>query len=110
MHSLASFNERVARVAAVAALHADAVDEAGRFPVEAMTAMREERLLGAWLPVELGGLGATLQQITDACEAFGERCASAGMVFAMHQIQVASLMRHTSESPYLTEVPAQRSR
>jgi acyl-CoA dehydrogenase len=96
-----SIAERVARVAAIAAVHADTVDAEGRFPVEAIDAAKGERLLGAWIPTSFGGLGASLEDITEACAALGERCASTAMVFAMHQIQVACLVRHATGSPYL---------
>jgi acyl-CoA dehydrogenase len=98
-----AFAERAARVAAIASLHADEVDAAGRFPHEAVNAMREQTLLGAWLPTSLGGLGVTVQQIADACEVIGEHCASTAMVFAMHQTQVASIMRHADDAPYICE-------
>lgn len=96
-----SFAERVERVAAVAAQHAASVDANARFPHEAIAAMRTDALLGAWIPASLGGLGATLAQITAACETLGASCASTAMIFAMHQIQVASLVRHADDSEYL---------
>ncbi|MEO8561368.1 MAG: acyl-CoA dehydrogenase family protein [bacterium] len=98
-----SWEARVARVAAIAATHADDVDAAGRFPVEAVDAMRAEGLLGAWIPTTLGGMGAGVEQITSACEAFGQHCASVGMVFAMHQIQVAAIVRHSADSEPMRE-------
>jgi acyl-CoA dehydrogenase len=91
---LAGWETRVARVAAIAGEHADAVDRDARFPAEAIAAMREEQLLGAWIPRSLGGLGASLDEITWACEELGQRCASTAMIFAMHQIQIATLVRH----------------
>ncbi|MCC8396821.1 acyl-CoA/acyl-ACP dehydrogenase [Paraburkholderia sp. MMS20-SJTR3] len=81
-------------VAQIAAQFAEAVDRDARFPTEAIEAMREQRLLGAMIPRELGGLGATLADITSACRIIGQSCSSAGMVFAMHQIQVACIVEH----------------
>ncbi|KUZ81434.1 acyl-CoA dehydrogenase [Burkholderia ubonensis] len=81
-------------VAQVAALHADAVDRDARCPVEAIEAMRAQRLLGAMAPVRLGGAGASLADVASACAILGEACASAAMVFAMHQIQVACIVDH----------------
>jgi acyl-CoA dehydrogenase len=40
---LAGWEMRVARVAAIAGEHADAVDRDARFPAEAIAAMREEQ-------------------------------------------------------------------
>ena len=52
---VASVSERIARAAAVAARYADDVDQKGRFPAEAMQALKDERLMGVQIPVELGG-------------------------------------------------------
>lgn len=81
-------------VAQIAAQFADAVDRDARFPTEAINAMREQRLLSAMVPRELGGLGASLADIASACRIIGQACSSAGMVFAMHQIQVACTIEH----------------
>jgi len=96
-----SWDACVARVAAIAGAHADEVDARSRFPIEAVDAMRAEGLLGAWAPAALGGGGASLEQITSACELLAQQCASVGMVFAMHQIQIASLVNHSGDSAYL---------
>ena len=83
-----------------AAPHADAVDQEARFPAEALAAVREQRLLGALIPVELGGLGCRLSEVAAMCQLLAEGCASAGMVFAMHQIQVGCLVRHRASSEF----------
>ena len=97
-----SWEERVAAVAACAGRHATQVDAAARFPAEAVEAMGAEGLLGAWIEPTLGGLGASIEQIAWACGEIGQRCASSAMVFAMHQIQVASLVRHAGDSDWWT--------
>ena len=89
---------RVARN--VAAPLADEIDRDGRPPVEAVLALREAGLLGAAVPRLLGGQGAGMQQMAAACYELGRGCSSTAMVFAMHQIQVASLVRHAAESPW----------
>lgn len=92
---------RARRVAAeVAAAHAEAVDREARFPLEAVAALRAERLLGAMVPVELGGEGAGLGEVAEMAHALGRHCGSTAMVFAMHQIQVACLVRHGRTSPF----------
>ena len=88
------------KVAQIAARFADAVDRDARFPTEAINAMREQRLLGAMVPSELGGLGASLADIASACRIIGGACSSAGMVFAMHQIQVACIIGHAQASAW----------
>ncbi|XEY17746.1 acyl-CoA dehydrogenase family protein [Azospirillum sp. HJ39] len=80
--------------AEIAARHADAVDRDGRFPAEAFDALRAERLLGAMVPAELGGGGASLFEVAAACHALARGCGSTGMIHAMHQIQVACLVNH----------------
>jgi acyl-CoA dehydrogenase len=92
--------ERAERVAAVAALHADEVDLGGRFPVEAITAAKALGLLGVMAPRQLGGEGASLGQIADVCYALGRACASTGMIYAMHQVKVACVVRHGLGSPW----------
>ena len=82
----------------IAALHADAVDRDGRFPSEAVAALKSAGLLGAAIPTSLGGVGAPFSAIVSVCFELGQRCANTAMVFAMHQIQVACLIRHTATS------------
>ncbi|RZT31833.1 acyl-CoA dehydrogenase family protein [Cupriavidus agavae] len=73
---------------------ADAVDHEARFPHEAFAMLREKRLLGAMVPAVLGGSGASLATVAAICRTLGEHCASTGMIYAMHQIQVACLLEH----------------
>lgn len=84
----------------VAAAHADEVDANARFPKESIEALRAEKMMGALIPSELGGLGASLDDVGEAITELGRHCASSAMVFAMHQIQVACLVRH-GRSPFL---------
>ena len=85
---------RAKRVAEVAALHADAVDREGRFPAEAVAALKAERLLGLQVPSQYGGEGAGLAQIAELCCTLGQACSASAMVFAMHHIKLASLVTH----------------
>jgi acyl-CoA dehydrogenase len=78
----------------VAAPAASSVDRDARFPSETLEALREARLLSVLVPTELGGFGVSLAEVVRMTELLARRCASAGMVFAMHQIQVASLAAH----------------
>jgi len=86
-----SLPERAKRAAKVAAKYADAVDREGRFPSEALKAMKAERLMGVMIKAELGGEGASLSEVADVCVTLGQACGSSAMVYAMHQIQIASL-------------------
>jgi acyl-CoA dehydrogenase len=77
---------------------ADAVDREARFPREAMEALGASGLLGAMVPTAWGGPGATLPEASDAVAALSRHCASSGLIFAMHLIQVAYLDRHGSDA------------
>lgn len=57
-----TLSARAGRVATIAAKHADDVDVTGRFPQEAVDALRRERLLGIQVPSSLGGEGASIQR------------------------------------------------
>jgi acyl-CoA dehydrogenase len=94
----ASFRQRAAAVAEAAATEVEAVDREARFPWKAIDAARKERLLGAQIPIEFGGDGASISEVADMCYALGRACASAGMIFAMHQTKVACLVRHGAGS------------
>jgi len=91
---------RAERAAAVAARHADAVDREGRFPAEAVAALKAERLLGLQIPGQFGGEGAGLTQIAELCSTLGQACSAAAMVFAMHHIKVSSLVTHGLDSAW----------
>lgn len=86
--------------AAVAQRFADAVDQDARFPHEAFEVLREQRLLGVMVPAVLGGSGAPLDVVAAICKVLGEACASTGMIYAMHQIQVACMLDHGSGSSW----------
>ena len=92
--------DAVKRVASdVAAAHAVEVDRDARFPAETLDALRAEQALGAFVPAELGGGGVSLEAIARACFELGRRCGASAMVFAMHQIQVVTLVRHLDGDP-----------
>jgi acyl-CoA dehydrogenase len=79
---------------------ADQVDRDARFPSEALAALRAERLLSVAIPPSLGGAGAGISEVSAMCECLARHCSATAMVFAMHQIQVACLIRHGQNSSY----------
>jgi acyl-CoA dehydrogenase len=87
----------------VAAANVDAVDKEARFPAETLAALREQRALSALIPTEAGGGGVSLEAVAAGCFELGRRCGASGMIFAMHQIQVACLVDHGAEEPWLQE-------
>ena len=94
----------VARIAAeVAAVHADEVDREARFPTETFDALREVGALSALVPERLGGGGAGIAEAAAASFELGRRCGASGLVYAMHQIQVACLVRHSEGSEWFED-------
>lgn len=91
-------SEAFQQALAVAAKHADDVDRRGRFPSEAINALRSAGALGWGVPHEYGGADAQIDDLADATFELSRRCAATGMVFAMHQIQIASIVRHLADS------------
>jgi len=81
-------------------ISAPAVDRDARFPSEAVAALKQLRLLSAYVPTELGGTGLTIAQIAKICEILGHYDGSVAMIFAMHQIQVACIVHHAANSEY----------
>jgi acyl-CoA dehydrogenase len=99
-----AFLDAIRRIAdEVAAPNADDVDRQARFPVEAIDALRSERALSALIPTEYGGGGVSFETIAAACFELGRRCGATAMVFAMHQIQIASIVRHVDGAPWFEE-------
>jgi acyl-CoA dehydrogenase len=89
---------RIAQEAAGPA--ADAVDREARFPHEAIEALKKARMMSALVPTDLGGFGCGMVELAAMCDSLAQHCASAAMVFAMHQIQVACIVRHAMSQPF----------
>ena len=91
----------------VAGPNAEAVDRDARFPHQAIAALREQRMLSVLVPRELGGRGSTIAEVAAACEVLGRFCASTAMIYAMHQIEVACLVRHGLSAPFFRQYLAE---
>jgi acyl-CoA dehydrogenase len=110
----AALLDPVRRIAVeVAGPNSDDVDRNARFPAEAVAALREERAFSALIPEELGGGGASLEAVAKSCFELGRQCGATGMVFAMHQIQIACMVDHRAGGApwfddYLREVVAEQ--
>ena len=85
---------RARRVADVAVRYAEAVDREARFPAEAIAAAKAEGLMGVLAPLALGGEGAGHGEVVEVCYVLGQACASTAMIYAMHQVKVACVVRH----------------
>lgn len=80
----ASVEARLEPVTAAARAHAAAVDADGRFPAEAVVALRESGLLGLTVAPEAGGLGGSPRDFLDAVSTLAAACGSTAMVYLMH--------------------------
>ncbi|RAL30922.1 acyl-CoA dehydrogenase family protein [Rhodococcus sp. AQ5-07] len=89
--------EVVAAAVDVAAAHAEQVDREGQFPIAAVSALRSGRLLSAGIPAEFGGGDQDIAMLARTTTALSRKCGSTGLIFAMHQSQVASLVRHSED-------------
>jgi acyl-CoA dehydrogenase len=78
----------------VAAANAGDVDTAARFPSESVEALRAIGALSAPVPEAFGGGGHSLAAIAACCQELGRACGASAMVFAMHQIQLITIIRH----------------
>jgi acyl-CoA dehydrogenase len=94
-----------ARAAAdVAMTNAAAVDAEARFPSEAFAELRKQHLLGIQVPKALDGEGAGIADIADVCYILGQSCSSTGLIYAMHQIKMACMVRHFKGHPALERI------
>ena len=84
----------------IVALHAHDVDAKARFPSESINALKELKLLSAYVPESDGGLGLNIVQISKICEILAHYCGSTAMIYSMHMIQVACVVHHSGDSAY----------
>jgi acyl-CoA dehydrogenase len=87
----------------VVAAYAADVDREARMPIEAVEALRKAQLLSCLVSRPEGGFGSGLAEVARATQEVATVCASTAMIFAMHQIQVACLVRH-GDTPALIEM------
>ncbi|MGH9557603.1 MAG: acyl-CoA dehydrogenase family protein, partial [Bryobacteraceae bacterium] len=95
--------EEFQRALELAEQNADDVDRNARFPSESIDALRSAGALGWGVPAEYGGAGARIEDLSRAAFDLSRRCASTGMIFAMHQIQVACVARHAGNSRWAAD-------
>jgi acyl-CoA dehydrogenase len=96
--------ERARAAAGVASTHAASVDAAARFPSEAFAEIRKQKLLGIQVPASLDGESASLDDLADVCYILGQACGSTGLIYAMHQIKIACIVRHSKGSATLDAI------
>jgi len=95
---------RARAAAEVAKMAAGAVDAEARFPKESFAEIRKQRLLGIQVPQALGGEGASIAELADICYILGQACSSTALIYAMHQIKMACIVRHTKGNAALERI------
>jgi acyl-CoA dehydrogenase len=95
---------RIQAAAEVAKTDAVAVDAQAAFPGVAFAEIRRQRLLGIMVPRELDGEGASLADVVDVCYALGQVCSSTALIYAMHQIKMACIIRHSAGNAALERI------
>lgn len=103
-HGSSDLAARARAAAAAAQSNAAAVDAEARFPREAMAEIRKQRLLGIMIPQFLDGEGASLADVIDVCYILGQSCSSTALIYAMHQIKMACIVRHANGSAALETI------
>jgi acyl-CoA dehydrogenase len=98
---VASWREVMQRVAVdVAARNADVADRDATFPAQTFEALRRNGMLGLMVPKSLGGQELGLRKIADLCAVLAGACGASGMIYAMHQIKLSSLVAHGMQTDY----------
>jgi alkylation response protein AidB-like acyl-CoA dehydrogenase len=82
----------------IAAAAAD-VDRDGRFPEEAIGALREQGLLSLGIPDSQGGIGGGPVEYASAVERIAGACASTAMVYVMHVTGTQTLLAGMGDEP-----------
>jgi indole-3-acetate monooxygenase len=83
-----ALTDRADRLAAEFATRAEAHDRDDSFVAENYARLKDEGLIAAAVPVELGGEGADVGDMADVIRRLAQGCGSTGLAFAMHTHQV----------------------
>lgn len=94
------FAPLAAEIGSVAAAHADDHDRAATFVAEAYAAMRSTGYLRLAVPLDLGGLGASIRQVCYAQAELARHDGASALAAAMHQYNVlAQVHRRARGAP-----------
>jgi alkylation response protein AidB-like acyl-CoA dehydrogenase len=96
----ATLVERAAALGPELARHAARHDADGTFVAESYDALRDAGLLRAAVPVELGGEGATVAELTALQRELGRHCGATALASSMHQhVTAFTAWRHRRGLP-----------
>jgi acyl-CoA dehydrogenase len=90
--SAADALERAHAAAKVLRDDAAAIDASAMFPHRGLTVLRQSGLMGLLVPKEYGGYGADIATFVKVAQELSGACLSTGMIWAMHQQQVAAIV------------------
>jgi alkylation response protein AidB-like acyl-CoA dehydrogenase len=102
--SLLGTNEKLSREILQAG--ADQIDQARRFPRENLVALGKAGVLGLMVPVQYGGAGAGLADMSQVLEVQSQNCASTAMVMLMHFCGTMAIVAKGSEAQKQKLLPA----
>jgi acyl-CoA dehydrogenase len=96
-----SWRDAMRRVAIdVASPNAALADLTATFPAQTFEALRRNKMLGLMVPRSLGGQELELRKIANLCAILAGECGASGMIYAMHQIKLSSLVAHGMQTEY----------
>ncbi|MFJ9559186.1 acyl-CoA dehydrogenase family protein [Streptomyces fuscichromogenes] len=82
---------------------AETADRTAGFPRQGIDALKESGLLSAAVPAAYGGAGLTAPALAELAMRIGRHCSSTGMIWAMHQLQLACLAPGAESRPLLAD-------
>ena len=88
------------------AVHADEIDRARRFPRQNIQELGRSGLLGLVVPLEYGGAGAGIPEMSEILERMAEACPSTAMVVLMHYCGTAVIAARGSATLKQSLLPA----
>jgi alkylation response protein AidB-like acyl-CoA dehydrogenase len=102
--SILAANDKISKE--VLQARADQIDRERKFPRENLQALGAAGALGILIPVEFGGAGGTLAEMSQALEAQAQGCASTAMVTLMHYCACATIAAKGGEEMKKQILPA----
>lgn len=100
-------NEKISQE--ILSLHANQVDQARQFPRENLNALGKAGVFGLLVPLEFGGVGATLSEMSMSLAVQSQHCASTAMITLMHFCSTAVIASKGSEALKKRVLPAAAS-
>jgi len=107
VQALLAMNEKLSQE--ILGPRSDQVDQARHFPRENLDALGKAGVLGLLVPVEFGGVGATMADMSLALGTQSQHCASTAMITLMHFCATAVIVSKGDEALKKRVLPAAAS-